>query len=110
MALLPVDEALRRLLEGAGPVGQETVPLDEAAGRVLAGPLHALRTQPPFDASAMDGYAVRAADVAEAPARLTVIGSAPAGKPFGGAVGPGQAVRIFTGAPVPLTTLSGAAA
>ena len=101
MALLPVDEALRRLLEGAGPVGQETVPLDEAAGRVLAGPLHALRTQPPFDASAMDGYAVRAADVAEAPARLTVIGSAPAGKPFGGAVGPGQAVRIFTGAPVP---------
>ena len=54
-----------RLLEGAEPVGAETVPLADAAGRVLAEPLKALRTQPPFDASAMDGYAVRAADVAQ---------------------------------------------
>ena len=61
----------------------------------------ALRTQPPFPASAMDGYAVRAADVAAVPARLTVIGKAPAGSGFAGAVGPGEAVRIFTGAPVP---------
>ena len=69
-ALLPVDDAIARLLEGAEPIGAETVPLDEAAGRVLAGPVRALRTQPPFDASAMDGYAVRAEDVATVPARL----------------------------------------
>ena len=64
MALLPVAEALERLLDGAEPAGAETVPLAEAAGRVLAEPVKALRTQPPFDASAMDGYAVRAEDVA----------------------------------------------
>ena len=61
MALLPVEEALRRLLADAGPVGAETVALADAAGRVLAEPVEALRTQPPFPASAMDGYAVRAA-------------------------------------------------
>ena len=65
---LPVDEACARLLDGAEPAGAETVALAEAAGRVLAEPLQALRTQPPFDASAMDGYAVRAADVADVPA------------------------------------------
>lgn len=101
MALLPVAEALERLLAGAGPSGIETVPLAEAAGRVLAGPLKALRTQPPFSASAMDGYAVRAADVRQVPARLTLAGMAAAGKLFAGRVGVGQAVRIFTGAPVP---------
>ena len=101
MALLPVAEALERLLDGAEPSGTETVPLAEAAGRVLAGPLKALRTQPPFAASAMDGYAVRAADVAQVPARLTVTGMAAAGKLFPGKVGAGEAVRIFTGAPVP---------
>ena len=99
--LLPVDEAIARLLAGAEPVGTETVPLVEAAGRVLAEPLVALRTQPPFPASAMDGYAVRADDVAEVPARLTVTGIAAAGRLFPGAVGRGEAVRIFTGAPVP---------
>jgi molybdopterin molybdotransferase len=99
--LLPVDEALKRLLAGAKPVGAETVPLADAAGRVLAEPVKALRTQPPFPASAMDGYAVRAADVAEVPARLTVTGIAAAGKLFPGTVGSGEAVRIFTGAPVP---------
>lgn len=101
MALLPVADALRLLLDGAAPGEAETVPLAEAAERVLAEPLKALRTQPPFDASAMDGYAVRAADVADVPVQLEIIGAAPAGRRFPGEVGPGQAVRIFTGAPMP---------
>ncbi|MCX8569396.1 MULTISPECIES: gephyrin-like molybdotransferase Glp [Hyphomicrobiales] len=101
MALLPVTEALERLLEGAAPTGTDRVTLHEAADRVLAAPLYALRTQPPFDASAMDGYAVRAADIATLPAKLSVIGQAPAGRQFTGTVSTGQAVRIFTGAPVP---------
>ncbi|WP_192178751.1 molybdopterin molybdotransferase MoeA [Mesorhizobium amorphae] len=101
MALVPVAEALERLLEGAALTGSESVALIEAAGRVLAEPVVALRTQPPFNASAMDGYAVRAADIASVPARLSVIGMAPAGRGFDGAVGQAQAVRIFTGAPLP---------
>jgi molybdopterin molybdotransferase len=101
MALLPVADALSRLLDGVAPLPAETVALSDGAGRVLAEPLKALRTQPPFDASAMDGYAVRAADVARVPATLDVIGDAPAGRRFAGSVGSGQAVRIFTGAPVP---------
>ncbi|HWK66820.1 MAG TPA: gephyrin-like molybdotransferase Glp [Rhizobiaceae bacterium] len=101
MTLLPVAEALARVTEGAKPGPAESVPLHEAAGRVLAAPLRALRTQPPFDASAMDGYAVRATDVAASSARLRVVGEAPAGKLFPGKVQPGEAVRIFTGAPVP---------
>ncbi|MDG4908042.1 molybdopterin molybdotransferase MoeA [Mesorhizobium sp. WSM4898] len=101
MALLPVAEALQRLLDGATALPGESVPLADASGRVLADPVVALRTQPPFNASAMDGYAVRAADVASAPARLSVIGMAPAGRGFTGSVGKGEAVRIFTGAPLP---------
>jgi molybdopterin molybdotransferase len=101
MALVPVDEALARLLSDAEAGPAESVPLAEAAGRVLAEPVTALRTQPPFPASAMDGYAVRAADVARVPARLKVIGQAPAGRQFTGTVGRNEAVRIFTGAPVP---------
>ncbi|RUU54916.1 gephyrin-like molybdotransferase Glp [Mesorhizobium sp. M2C.T.Ca.TU.002.02.1.1] len=101
MALVPVAEALERLLDGAAPLPGERIPLADAAGRVLAEPVVALRTQPPFNASAMDGYAARAADVASAPAQLEVIGMAPAGRRFSGTVGEGQAVRIFTGAPLP---------
>jgi molybdopterin molybdotransferase len=101
MPLMPVPEALARLLDGATPLPGETVTIDEAAWRVLASDIAALRTQPPFDASAMDGYAVRAADVASPPVNLKVIGEAPAGKGFRGKIGPGEAVRIFTGAPVP---------
>ncbi|MEO5322767.1 molybdopterin molybdotransferase MoeA [Mesorhizobium sp. CC13] len=101
MALLPVADALERLLESAAPAGTERVGLDEASGRVLGTPLHALRTQPPFDASAMDGYAVIAQDIADLPARLAVIGEAAAGRQFAGKIARGQAVRIFTGAPVP---------
>ncbi|MBZ9734493.1 molybdopterin molybdotransferase MoeA [Mesorhizobium sp. CA18] len=101
MALLPVTEALERLLDGVTALPGERVPLADAAGRVLAEPVVALRTQPPFDASAMDGYAARFCDVASAPALLEVIGMAPAGRGFSGTVGEGQAVRIFTGAPLP---------
>ncbi|MCX5479807.1 molybdopterin molybdotransferase MoeA [Kaistia geumhonensis] len=101
--LLPVEEAIRRVLDGVEPLAAEEVPLAAAVGRVLAEPLHALRTQPPHDVSAMDGYALRAADIASTalPATLRVIGSAPAGHAFAGLVGPGEAVRIFTGAGVP---------
>ena len=101
MALLPVKDALARLLDSAGALPSESVPVGAAAGRVLARPVEALRTQPPFSASAMDGYAVRAKDLADAPTRLRVVGEALAGHGFSGAVSTGEAVRIFTGAPVP---------
>ena len=101
MALLPVDEALARMLEGLQPTGAERAALDEALGRTLAGPLAARRDQPPFAASAMDGYAVRAADTASAPTELAVIGEAKAGEGFSGRLKAGEAARIFTGAPVP---------
>ncbi len=100
--LLPVAQALVRVLASAPQaLAPETVPLAQARGRTLANDLAALRTQPPFNASAMDGYALRAADLAALPARLNVIGASAAGHGFAGAVGPGEAVRIFTGAPVP---------
>lgn len=101
MALISVEEARTRVLDGVEPTQIETVTIQHAHGRVLAKPLQALVTQPPFNASAMDGYALRAADLARIPASLTVIGEAAAGHPFSGSVGQGQAVRIFTGAPVP---------
>ncbi|MHA6299126.1 molybdopterin molybdotransferase MoeA [Devosia sp. CAU 1758] len=100
MSLLPVDDALKAILAHVPPVVRENVPLAEASGRVLAEPLKARHDQPPFDASAMDGYAMRAADAAEG-AFLDLVGTSQAGAGFGGSVGPGQAVRIFTGAPVP---------
>jgi molybdopterin molybdotransferase len=99
--LIPVDEALARLLDGVEPLETEKVKLADACGRVLAAPVVARRTHPPFDASAMDGYAVRAADLAKVPATLTVIGEAAAGRRFAERVEKGQAVRIFTGAPLP---------
>jgi molybdopterin molybdotransferase len=101
MALLSVAEALARVTEGLEPLEAERVKLDQASGRVLAEDLTARLTQPPFDASAMDGYAVRARDVAKLPATLKLIGSSHAGAGFEGRVGAGEAVRIFTGAPVP---------
>ncbi len=103
--MLSVAEALARITAAFEALPAETVGLTEALGRVLAEDVAARVTQPPTDVSAMDGYAVRAADVAhvsaEVPARLEVIGRVPAGSEFQGAVGPGQAVRIFTGAPLP---------
>ncbi len=99
--MLSVAEALTRITAAFEPLPAETVGLTGALGRVLAEDVVARVTQPPKDVSAMDGYAVRAADVAQVPARLEVIGRVPAGGEFEGAVGPGQALRIFTGAPVP---------
>lgn len=101
MALLPVAEARNRILADVTPTAPEQVPIAQATGRTLAEDLRSRVTQPPFNASAMDGYAVRAQDIATAPVTLDVIGEAPAGAAFSGAVGPGQAVRVFTGAPVP---------
>ncbi len=101
MALLSVTDALERVLAHAAPLPAEEAPLAEADGRVLAFALKARRTQPPGDVSAMDGYAVRADDVANIPARLKIIGEVAAGRPFARAVGRGEAARIFTGGVVP---------
>ncbi|MFN3656375.1 MAG: gephyrin-like molybdotransferase Glp [Pseudolabrys sp.] len=101
MALMPVAEALKRVLADAGPLPSETVALHDARGRVLAEDLSALRTQPPAAVSAMDGYAVRGADVAQAPVALKVIGEVAAGHPFAGAIKAGEAARIFTGGMMP---------
>jgi molybdopterin molybdotransferase len=98
--MLSVPDALARVLALMRPTDIESVPLAQAGGRVLARNASATRDQPPFAASAMDGYAVRAADAMRG-ARLRVIGEAPAGRRFDGAVGVGEAVRIFTGAPLP---------
>ncbi|MEA1833008.1 gephyrin-like molybdotransferase Glp [Methylobacterium durans] len=100
--LLPVAEALERILASvARPVEAERAGIAAAAGRTLAEAVAAQRTQPPFPASAMDGYAVRGADLASVPARLRLVGTSAAGHGYAGRVGPGEAVRIFTGAPVP---------
>jgi molybdopterin molybdotransferase len=101
VALLSVADALALVLAQALPLPAEAAALLDAHGRVLAGDLSALRTQPPDDVSAMDGFAVRAADVATAPARLKVIGEIAAGRPFDREIGPGEAARIFTGAVMP---------
>jgi molybdopterin molybdotransferase len=101
VALMQVAEALAQVLADAKPLPAEAARLIEAHGRVLAENILALRTQPPADVSAMDGYAVRAADVGRAPARLTLIGEVAAGHPFDGTVGAGQAARIFTGGVLP---------
>lgn len=98
--MISVEDALHRILALAPPLGSETVALRQAAGRVLSAPVQARLTQPPFDASAMDGYAIREADHAIGH-RLRVVGESGAGHAFAGTVGPGEAVRIFTGAPVP---------
>lgn len=101
MALMPVSDALAAVLAGVEPLPEEMVALDEAFHRVLARDVAARRTQPPQAMSAMDGYAVRAADAAKIDAVLTVIGEIAAGRPFAGSVGAGEAVRIFTGGVVP---------
>jgi molybdopterin molybdotransferase len=101
VALMPVAEALARVLAEAEPLPAEPTPLADACGRVLAADVTALRTQPPADVSAMDGYAVRAADVAKVPVGLKLVGEVAAGHPFQGAVGIGEAARIFTGGVLP---------
>ena len=101
MALMPVVDALAAVLSGAQALPEEMVALDLAYRRILARDLAALRTQPPQAMSAMDGYAVRAADAGRAGIRLTVTGEVAAGRPFDQAVGAGEAVRIFTGGVIP---------
>ncbi|WP_172294067.1 gephyrin-like molybdotransferase Glp [Pseudoruegeria sp. HB172150] len=98
--MITVAEALDRVFSLASPLGTETVPLMRAAGRVLATDAVACRDQPPFPSSAMDGYAVRNDEVRPG-ASFRVIGQSAAGHGFSGSVGAGEAVRIFTGAPVP---------
>jgi molybdopterin molybdotransferase len=97
---LTVDDARGRMLADATRLGVEEVVLAKALGRVLAAPVVADRDQPPFDASAMDGWAIRRADLVPG-ARFQVAGESAAGRAHGRAVEAGQAVRIFTGAPVP---------
>jgi molybdopterin molybdotransferase len=103
-ALLQVADALAQVLQHAAPLPSQDVPLNEAAGRVLAADVAARITQPAADVSAMDGYAVRAEDVARAPATLKVVGEVAAGHPFTAAVGPGGTARIFTGGVLPQGT------
>ncbi len=98
MKLLTVEDARARMLAAALRLQDEDVALDEALGRTLAEPVVAVRSQPPFPASAMDGWAVRAADC---PGALKIVGESAAGHGYAGTVGPGEAVRIFTGAAVP---------
>jgi len=101
-ALLPVEEALQRVLASASePLGEEDIPVGKSLGRTLSRDLHSLRTQPPFANSAMDGYALRAADATAPGARLKLVGESAAGHVFAGKVGPGECARIFTGAPIP---------
>jgi molybdopterin molybdotransferase len=96
---LSVDDARVRMLASIAPGQPEVLPLDRfAVGRTLAAPIAASRDQPPFDASAMDGWAVGETDAASA---FRIIGESAAGHGFDGVVGPGEAIRIFTGAPVP---------
>ena len=99
--MISVEEALARLLAPLAALPPEQVSVADAVGRVLAEDVAARRTQPPFAVSAMDGYAVRAADVAQVPTTLRIVAEIPAGAGFGGSLGAGEAARIFTGAPLP---------
>ncbi|MGB0750054.1 MAG: gephyrin-like molybdotransferase Glp [Magnetospiraceae bacterium] len=99
--MIPVEEALAHVRQGVAPIGRELVSLSEALGRVLAAPAVSRITQPFADVSAMDGHAVRGADVASPGASLTVIGESAAGRGLAETLQPGQAARIFTGAPLP---------
>lgn len=99
--MISVEDATARSLALAPQMSAEWISLAEAAGRALAAPIVSRLTHPPFDASAMDGYAVRAADVAQVPKTLKIVGAAQAGGAYAGVVGSGEAVRIFTGAPLP---------
>jgi len=99
--MISVEEATARIVAAFAPAEAENVSIGQAAGRVLAAEAIAKFDQPPYPVSAMDGYAVRTADIDKVPAALRVIGSAPAGHPFNGKISAGEAVRIFTGGVVP---------
>ena len=96
MGLMPVAQALSRVLADAEPLPAQRVPLSDAHGRVLSADVAALRTQPPGDVSEMDGYAVRALDIAKVPARLKLVGEVAAGHPFSGSVGALRARSVKT--------------
>ncbi len=98
--MITVAEAQTRLISLVRTMPAEDVPLEDSGGRVLSEPLRARRDQPPFDASSMDGYAIKSAEAAQH-VQLKVVGEAAAGHSWAGTLGPGQAVRIFTGAPIP---------
>jgi len=98
MKLLPVDEARSRMLAEVAALPAQTVAIQDSIGRVLAEEVSAMRDQPPFAASAMDGWAVRGADT---PGTLRIVGESAAGHGYEGKVGAGEAVRIFTGAAMP---------
>ncbi len=102
--LMSVAQALAVVTADLQPLPSEIVGIEAAAGRVLAAPLHARRSQPPADMSAMDGYAFAYPDPLTVPASFTVMGESAAGRPFAGAVATGEAVRIFTGAVLPAGT------
>ena len=99
--MISVEEALGRILKPLAPVSAEQVSVADGLGRVLAEEVRARVTQPPAAVSAMDGYAVRAADVATVPTTLKLVGAAPAGGAYGASMKPGETVRIFTGGPLP---------
>jgi molybdopterin molybdotransferase len=99
--MIPVKEARSRIVSALPPMAAETVAVSAASGRVLAQDVAARRTQPPFDVSAMDGWACRQADLGTIPVKLKPVGHAAAGGRHDGMVGPGDCVRIFTGAPLP---------
>ncbi|MDH3476435.1 MAG: molybdopterin molybdenumtransferase MoeA, partial [Rhodospirillales bacterium] len=99
--MISVEQALARITAAFRPLPVETVSLGEALGRVLAEDVEARVSQPPQTVSAMDGYAVRAADLEAAPVTLTQVGEAPAGGAYGGTLQPGETVRVFTGGPLP---------
>jgi len=99
--MISVAEALERITGAFAPLPLETVALTDALGRALGADVVARMTQPPVAVSAMDGYAVRADDTAASPVTLRVVGEAPAGGAYGGRLAAGEAVRIFTGGPVP---------
>ena len=99
--MIPVSEAIQIVLQHTSALGTETVPLEDALGRFLAQDIVADSDLPPFDRSQMDGYALRADDVSNAPAQLRIVGESAAGRGWHGEMKSGEAVRIMTGAPVP---------
>jgi molybdopterin molybdotransferase len=101
MALMPVDQALAHILATAKIMPGERIALERSSGRILAEDVKANRDQPPFQSSAMDGYAVRHADITSVPTQLSLVGVSAAGHAFRGTLKEGQAVRILTGAPLP---------